>query len=144
MDQFQTVIYSVLLFIGPCAVVFFIVSFVQTKAFLRRSVEVSGEVVRLERSTDRSGGTTYIEYAPVFSLSAANGETYTVTSNLASSPADFSVGESVRVRYDPVDPQNARIHTFFQTWGAAVLSGIVGIGFIGVGCFRLGLLNRSW
>jgi hypothetical protein len=45
------------------------------------------------------------------------------------------------VRYDPANPQNARIHSFFQTWGAAIISGAVGAVFVGVGCKMLGFLD---
>jgi hypothetical protein len=85
---------------------------------------VTGEVIRQKRSK-RKGGR--FAYAPVFSFSAADGRTYTVTSNVSSYPSDFSVGVSVRVRYDPANPQNARIHTFNQTWGVAVNAGITAV-----------------
>ena len=59
---------------------------------------------------------------------------------VASSSAGFDVGDSVRVRYDPANPQTARIHSFFQTWGGPVLSGLVGVSF----CFlRLQSLGIS-
>jgi hypothetical protein len=42
------------------------------------------------------------------------------------------------VRYDPENPENARIHTFLQTWGSVVISGIVGAVFVVFGCWCLG------
>jgi hypothetical protein len=141
MSQFETIVDSVLLVLGPCLLVFSIVSFVRTRAFLQRSAEVTGEVVRLVASKSWDGGLASTEYAPVFSFNAANGETYTVASNVGSSPAEFSVGDTVRVRYDPVNPQNARIHTWLQTWGAVAVSAVVGMAFVGYGSFKLGLLD---
>jgi hypothetical protein len=140
MDQFTQIYCYALSVIGPCALVFSIVSIFRTRNFIRRSSEVSGKVIRLERSKtrDRYG----YEYAPVFSFTTAEGKSCTVTSDVSSSPPGFSIGESVRVRYDPVNPENARIHTFFQTWGIAVISGIVGLAFIGVGGGKLlGILH---
>jgi Protein of unknown function (DUF3592) len=64
-----------------------------------------------------------------------------VTSTISSSPAAFSVGESVRVRYDPANPEDARIHKFFEIWGATVIFGIVGAAFIAFGLYGLGLLQ---
>ena len=140
MDQLSNILPFVLLVVGPCALVFSIVSIFRTRSFIRRSSEVIGEVIRLERSKtrDRYG----YEYAPVFSFTTEGGKSCTVTSDVSSSPPGFSVGESVRVRYDPANPENARIHSFFQTWGIAVISGAVGLAFIGFGGGKfLGLLH---
>jgi hypothetical protein len=140
MSQITGIFGLVLLCGGACALIFSLVAFVRTGSFIRRSVEVGGEVIRLVRSTHR-GTTSYESYAPVFSFTAVNGERYSVTSEISSSPADFSVGESVRVIYDPADPHRARIHTFFETWGAVVISGLIGMGFVAFGSWRLGLLQ---
>jgi len=141
MGQTDTFLSYLFLLIGPCALVYSIVSTIQIKGFIRRSSEVTGEVVRLERSIDR--GRYGYTYAPVFTFTTIEGVEYTVTSEVGSSPAGFSVGDSVRVRYDLANPQNARIHSFFQTWGVPVLSGLVGLVFIGVACNMLGLLHFS-
>jgi hypothetical protein len=141
VDEIAKVLDLGFLTIGPCLVVYSLVAIVKTRSFIRRSVEVAGEVVRLERSKDRDRyGYTY---APVFSFIAADGNTYTVTSDVSSSPAGFDVGDPVEVRYDPADPQAARIHSFFQTWGGAVISGAVGVVFFSFGCMRLGLLHLA-
>jgi len=138
LDQTSRILDLVLLFTSPCLLVFSLVSAVRTKGFIRRSVEVTGEVVRLERSSGARFGS--YDYAPVFSFTAADGNTYTVTSDVSSSPPGFREGESVRVRYDPDNPENARIHSFFQTWGVAVISGAVGVAFASYACKVLGFL----
>ena len=140
MDQLSKIWTLVSLSAGPCALVFCFVSIIRTKGLIRRSTEVTGEVIRLERSKSDGRFASY-DYAPVFSFTAADGNSYTVTSEVSSNPPGFSVGESVRVRYGPANPQNARIHSFFQTWGAAVISGAIGVGLIGFGCKLLGLLH---
>jgi len=117
------------IFGGPVLLAYSVVSVVRTRAFLRRCAETSGEVVHLEHSTDRMGTTSYESYAPVFAFMAANGKAYRVTSTVYSSPADFNVGDCVRVRYDPANPQDARIHSFFEIWGTALISGTVGLPF---------------
>jgi hypothetical protein len=139
LDQFGSILNLAILFAGLCALVYSLVSIVQTRSFLRRCAGVTGEVIRLERS--RSGGEFGYDYAPVFSFTAADGNTFTVTSDVSSSPPGFRVGDSVRVRYDPADPQNARIHSFFQTWGSAVIFGAIGVGFFGYSCKAFGLLD---
>jgi hypothetical protein len=138
MTQFDRMIEWLLLCIGPCLLVYSVVAFFRTRNFIRCSTEVNGEVIRLERSKDcdRYGYT----YAPVFSFTAEDGKEYTVTSDVSSSPPDFSVGEAVRVRYDPPNPEGARIHTFFQTWGSVVIPSLAGAIFVLVGSKLLGLL----
>lgn len=127
MGPFETLLDSVFAVAGPCAAVYSVVSFVRTRSFILRSVEVDGEVVRLERSKDR--GRYGYTYAPVFSFTAADGASYTVTSDVGSSPPGFDVGDRVRVRYEPAYPSSARIHMFFQTWGGVVIYAGVGVLF---------------
>jgi hypothetical protein len=126
--------------VGPVLIVYSIFSFVHTRYFVRHCAETVGEVIRLERSY--SGGQVGgYEYAQVFSFSAADGRSYTVTSDVSSSPAGFDIGEQVNVRYDPKNPNDAKIHTFLQTWGSAGISLFVGAMFLGFGLHELGFLT---
>jgi len=139
LDQTGKILDLVWLFAGCCAVVFSLVSIVQTRNFIGRSVEVTGEVISLKRSAGSRG----VTYAPIFSFTTVDGNAYTVTSDVSSSPAGFDVGECVRVRYDPAHPENARIHSFFQTWGIAAPFGLVGAAFIAYSCNALGVLHLT-
>jgi Protein of unknown function (DUF3592) len=139
MDQLTKILEWVCLFVGPCLLVYSLISVVRTRDFIRRSTEVAGEVIRLERSAGDGRFASYV-YAPVFSFTSADGKTYTVTSDVSSSPPDFTIGESVRVRYDPANPEKARIHSFFQTWGVAFIAGACALIFIIVSCKLLGFL----
>jgi hypothetical protein len=78
MGQSDTLLDYLFLVVGPCAVVYSIVSTVQTRTFIRRSVEVNGDVIRLERSKDR--GRYGYTYAPEFSFTSTDGVMHTVTS----------------------------------------------------------------
>ncbi len=145
MDQLKRMIDLLLVSIGPCLLVYSVVSFFRTRSFISGSTETNGEIIRLEHSEEGMGtGSAYNRYTPVFSFTAADGENYTVTSGVSSSSADFIVGDSVRVRYDPANPQNAKIHTFLQTWGTVVTLGAVGAGFVAFGCWQLGFLQFIW
>jgi hypothetical protein len=137
MDQIGKDFGWVLLSAGPCALVESLFSVVRA---MRRSAEANGKVIRLEQSMDRVGARSYESYAPVFSF-CSGGKTYTVTSKISSSPADFVVGDSVKVRYDPANPENARIHTFYRTCGIGIIFGVVGAGFITFGLYFLGILR---
>jgi hypothetical protein len=139
MGQIFRVIGCAALFAGPCLIIYSFLSIARTKNFLLRSDEVEGKVIRLERSKDHDEyGYTY---APVFTFTTAGGRQYTVTSDSGSSPPSFREGESVRVRYEPDHPMNARINTTFQTWGTAIVSGGAGMFCLFWGCFVLGIFN---
>jgi hypothetical protein len=127
---------------SPCSIAYSIFSIFKTRSFLLHSVEVDGQVVRLERSKTRD---EYgYSYAPVFAFTAADGKSYTVTSDLSSSPPGFSEGEPVKVRYDPKTPENARIHTLFQTWGAAIMGAFGGVFLLIWGWFVLRRFGANW
>ena len=113
-----------------------VISLFRIRNFLRRCTETRGEVVRLERS---SGGGRFADYdyAPVFCFQTATGESVTVTSDIASSPPGFTEGQPVRVLYDPANPSEAKIHSFFQTWGDFLIPAWVGIIFLVVAAIKL-------
>jgi hypothetical protein len=122
--------------LGVCCLVWSVISYFRINRFLSHCIETRGEVIRLER-TRSSGEFGSYDYAPVFQFQSANGDSITITSDVASSPAGFSEGQSVLVRYDPTNPSDAKIHSFFQTWGGCVIPAWVGIIFLAVTAFKL-------
>jgi len=123
MDQIFRALGFAALCASPCLMVYFLISIVRTRTFILRSVEVNGEVIRLERSKtrDRYG----YSYAPVFSFTVADGRSFTVTSDVSSSPPGFFEGEPVTVRYEP----------------DAIISGFAGVFCLFWGCVVLGLFH---
>lgn len=120
------------LFIVSC--VFFLVGFLllglaafftwRTSNFIKRSRSATGTVTALKLVSLHDS-----DYAPVFSFKAADGKTYSVTSNTSSNPPGFAVNDEVEVLYDPADPQRARINTFVQLWLPPVILGSIGTLF---------------
>jgi len=139
MDEIGHLTNEALAIIGPILIVYSVFSFFHTRFFVKHCADAEGEVIRLERSFSGGQAPMY-DYVPVFQFTAANGQSYTVTSATGSNPPGFSVGEQVSVRYDPRNPSDARIHTFLQTWGSSLISGLIGIGFLAFGLQSLGLL----
>lgn len=109
-----------------------------------RSVSATGMVVAHD-----SGGvharvgvgsrTQRASYAEVVSFTDASGAQHEFKSRIATSDP-FEVGASVPVRYDPGDPSDATIDTWFRLWGfplifagAGVLMAVVGGVFRGFG-----------
>lgn len=91
-------------------------------AFAGHSQETTGTVVALNRHDLRNSRPTY---APVFTYRLA-GHTYRVTSEQATAPASYSVGESVPVRYNPARPEAGRLSSFTDRWLLVLLAAGVG------------------
>jgi hypothetical protein len=97
-----------------------------TKKFLENSVVAKGTVVDLApRSSSSSSGRTY---APVVRFKTDRGETITAHGSLASSPPSYKRGEEVRVRYDPKNPHDISIDSFFELWFLPLI--LLGIGTV--------------
>lgn len=77
-------------------------------------VTANGTVVEL---TDRvtTGGRGGI-ICPVVEFTVPSGERIRFTSDFGSRPASHKVGQSVTVRYDPVDPQKAEVESAMNIW----------------------------
>jgi hypothetical protein len=54
-------------------------------------------------------------YRAVVEFTAANGATIRFTSSVSSNPRPAQVGDHVDVRYNPDNPQDAAINTYWQT-----------------------------
>ena len=72
----------------------------------------TGTVVELARQTTTRG---YI-LCPVVDFTVPSGETIRFTSGFGSRPAGHKVGQTVKVRYDPTDPQKAEIESAMSLW----------------------------
>ena len=120
--------------VGPMLLAISLIWALYTESFLHRSVATTGTIVRnvlvQERRADDSVTSTY---APVFSFSANDGRTYTVTSSSSSSPPEFAVGQQVRVLYVPDNPATAKIDSVLQLWMMPMV-----LVFLGIICSLVG------
>ena len=89
---------------------FFVVSLgmgLYTCIFVHRCVVADGTVVRINPVQDTENDT--VNYAPVFTFTATDGQAYTLTSGVASNPPGFVVGQQVKILYIKNDPSGARL-----------------------------------
>jgi hypothetical protein len=100
---------------------------VQRALFLHSAATAEGAIIAL-RETPTAGRTRKSSF-PIFQFKAANGESITVTSNIAESAASWQLGGPVRVLYQPDRPENAHIDSFAQLWMLQVVVGVVGAAF---------------
>src|SRR5262245_49574656 len=90
-----------------------------TLGFRPVSTEAEGVVVDLEEYSGDDG----TMYKPVVEWKDPAGRARRLTGSVASRPPSFSRGEHVRVRYDPADPERARIDSFTENWLLALILG---------------------
>lgn len=107
-------------------------------------VEVVGTVVELTtRATARSS-----IICPVVEFTAFSGEKIKFTSEFGSRPAGYKVGQSVNVRYDPVDTQKAEIDSAMNLWLIPLILVFMGViaccmAVVFLGFYALGALSFS-
>lgn len=134
-----SVVAALLLVVGIVLLVSSIRFVGSSETTLGTVVEVSAEQSCKTRDGRRECSDTY---RPTVTYTTAAGEEITFTSRTSTSDWNFPVGTEVTVRYDPADPQGARLDGWFSTWGAATIVGGLGVLFAGVAVIlRLTLLR---
>jgi ribosomal protein L21E len=92
---------------------FFIVGIGVVRIILRRQlfkngIRVPGTVVRIDESFEDGKPM----YHPVFTYQTVKGETITNRRAIGSNPTSFSVGEKVKIIYDPTEKDNYIVDNF--------------------------------
>jgi hypothetical protein len=111
---------------GPFLLLIAGVTAIQRVIFLHTAQPVEGQVIALRQAPTRRSSRP--SYFPIFAFKAADGQTYTVTSNIADRQTAW-LGKPVRVLYLPHDPQTARIDTFAQLWEGQIIPAVIGAAF---------------
>ena len=100
-------------------------AFVKQQRTMSNRVEATGTVVELTRRTTASGRSTII--VPVVEFAVPSGEKIRFTSEFGSLPAKHTIGQSVNVRYDAVDPNQAEIESAMSVWLVPVILIFMGV-----------------
>lgn len=127
--------------VGMLVASFFVFS--NTTSFIRRAVEANGKVTDLERSRSSSSSGSSTTYRPVVEFTTATGKRIEFVSSVGSSPPSHRVGESVKVLYNPADPQSARIKSFFQLWFGFLIVFFLGLAFATIGLGMIFVRRRG-
>jgi hypothetical protein len=107
--------------------VFFLV---RTRRFLRTAVDTTGTIVDLVESSGSEGGTAY---SAVVEFGAADGRTIRWKESMSSNPSVGRKGDQLPMKYDPADPNNARVAKATRMWFMPGLFGGLGLLFLGLG-----------
>lgn len=119
-----------------------------TSTFLKTAVGADGKVVDLiprDSSRTENGRTVHsVSYYPVIEF-PVNGQVVKFESSTGSNPPSYSTGERVSVLYNPVAPAQAKINSFFDLWGAALIASGLGLVFssIGIGVIYFGIRRKQ-
>jgi hypothetical protein len=122
-----------------CGLIMLLVSgitFFNARNFARDSVVTTGTVVDLvleDSMSDDSGPF----YHPVVSFITTDGETVEFKASYGSNPPRYSRGDEIKVRYDRYNPYKARLDSFFDLWGIAIIFGAIGLAMIDAGITML-------
>lgn len=97
-------------------------------AFTRRAVRTTGTVTACERDSRMEGG--YV-YTPTVRFTAADGREQEYTPGVATSYANFTVGESVGVLYDPREAGSVMLGKpgSLRFWFGALVLIVTGLAF---------------
>lgn len=91
-------------------------------SFLRTAVSAEGTVVRLDWRVDMRRMRPSTGYQAVVRFRKADGGTNEFVDDSGSDPPRYSIGEKVRVLYDPADPREAKIDSFRSLWLVPILA----------------------
>jgi len=132
VDEGGTLLLVGLIFLGIGAIqlglgIFF---FVRTRRFLRTAVEATGTIVELLESSGSEGGTVY---QAVVEFQTADGRSIRWQETMASNPPAGQQGDQLLMKYDPVNPQRARIARATRLWFLPGLFGLLGLLFFALG-----------
>lgn len=80
-----------------------------------------------------SGGGSSSRYRARVEFATSAGTHIRFLSSISSNPPPAKVGEHIDVRYDPENPHDATINTYWQVWFLPTLLAIIGAPFLLVG-----------
>ncbi len=134
MRMFKSVRIAMLVW-GAAALVFGGAAAVESEVFARGAVSAEGTVVRLDWHVDMRRVRSTSGYEAVVRYRRPDGRTAELVDEAGSDPPAYSVGEKVRVLYDPADPSAAKIDDFRSLWlvpVAALVAGALALGVLAV------------
>ena len=114
---------------------------VTSRRFLANASAADGVVVKVDKVVDYhwtgSGERSRYEkvtlYYPVVRFVTASEQAVEYSDESGSNPPAYGVGDSVRVLYDPANPQKARLDTVSNRWLGPTVAIIIGVVILSVG-----------
>ena len=112
------------------------------------SRRADGVVIDLAVRSCGSGSNRTTCYHPAVRFVTAREQVIEFTSNVGYSWGRYSVGDSVKVRYDPVNPRHARLDAATDRVASGLLDAVLLVGglavVLGGGLWFRGEVRRAW
>jgi len=122
--------YNIALLLGIGLLITSIIIIRNRLAFIRQGEKTIATVITVKKEKDSDGGSTY---RPVFRFKTSSGQEMTFESPYTSSPAAYEVGEDATLTYDPSDPSNVKIYSYFGVFGLAAILMALAMALIVIG-----------
>ena len=122
---------------GVLAVAWAVLAYRAQRRFLRRALQAIGVVQSLR--AERLQRTTI--YFPVIQFTTAGGET--VTAESKTSKSGLFVGQKIPMLYDPSDPTNLEINSFWSRWVLVWIAASFAVLLLGSGAAAVVALATS-
>lgn len=139
------------LIVGIIMLVVSAVAYVHEASFVKSALITNGTVIDVVDTLDDNGASLTnaatnnmgadSSYRPVVQFEVG-GKKYVFTSNTGSNPPSYSEGDVVQVVYNPENPADASIHSWFSQWGFVAIALLIGVGFSLIGSFMLRFRKR--
>lgn len=100
--------------------------YLSARAFEQRSVSCQGKVVDLQSSEGEHGTL----YTPLFTYTDALGVVRRGRSNTSSNPPAYAIGDPIPLRYDPQNPSDVRVDSFWTFWLGPTICAFIAIPFL--------------
>lgn len=120
----MSIIGPIFLIVGVGLLLGFFFAFSRTRRFLASAQEARAEVIGVKESIGSSRDRVYY---PVLRYRTQQGATKEVVSSVGSNPPRHKEGDSVVILYDPAQPGDVRIHSFFNVWVGPLVLGALGV-----------------
>jgi hypothetical protein len=112
----------------------------ETASELQGSIQTTARIVEVRRSVVRP-----ITYQPVVEFRTEAGNLVRFAPNVASEMLnEFSVGDEIRIRYNPDYPTNLRVDSFLSIWVEVLIFGFFGLALFITGIAAAVSNLRSW
>ena len=123
--------------IGVAILIAGIVSFFKRRNQIANSLSADGRITSFATEMGRSG---YLHY-PVVEFKSPSGQSISFKSSVGSSRTGYSVGQQVKVLYDPRNPMEAEIDNVTSLWFVPGCMVAMGLAFTIGGLFLAVLMS---
>jgi hypothetical protein len=135
-------VYSILLASGVILLAISLFKFGESLAFIRKSERAIGTVIELEEREDGEGNRSY---KPIFKFKTSANQEITCLSPVSSSPPAWKIGEEAIIAYNPANPSQAKVLTYFGAflWTIVFMAIAMPLIVVGGGYFVAQILLKA-